>query len=888
MDSLDHPINRRIMMGKLPVSKLYPVYKRNKAKEDIRGKAQKGIAILRKEPQMCLYLFNAFKSRVHEMESVNMSAICDQEICALINTGYSPESIMPLTYIEASELYPAVTDIDKILLYAASLYNYVISNGEGYIKSYKDMLYAWLYLFESVQQKEKQCNKTIKIDEMLACNSLIDLLLGDWKQNIDSCLRELEECEKKQIKELDEKRDRLCEKICAEEKEGERIEELTSNNWTIFIQIINDISTKESETVEKIMQASSAKEKIRCIMDYTSIITKIENKKYILDNEEIELIKVLNGVKERFTKSECLCSLEEDGKEPFRITPTLLSLLINPKTYNYLYMMFHQFRIKPNKENASSFFQLALSCLYKNLGYSYDEVTISIEESIVQFYQAVSLYLKENKNNIDKLLYREIQPDGVFDTQIISGIISSDMLRENINDFLQDNTEELMNKGTCTQEEIILSIRKVEKMIEASEYGERAHRLVVSINIIYMVVEAIRIVLNNKHANIKVKEKGEIEKIRKELRKIDDKLIHVVYANLNDQQMGMPEYREKVGLDIISLVEIEYEEEKYRNSLFAETAKRNILELINQIQKQNIEELMIIRSEIRNEIFVCPDCDDKELYVEWLEEVSDYLCNTMIEKCKNLACEYTEGEERLFNHIGEYANVLPRESVDALVTAELLFKKYAITDYANKGFDYSSISALYYQAFEAAYNTLIWKGYSQKLNSLIINNVEFTTYLEGKRNSVIKDADYQGYLSNDSHARKNYINYRSKKNNITKTVIKDNCMYGNFMHIMKEVNQNGNLKRFCDYFANITGFINRSDMFLNNSFMSKCAKFTSDIECSKDNRNNASHGGTRISIGQCKNDKEAILTTIGEIRAYQLGLIQQLIELLTFNKNNQC
>lgn len=48
------------------------------------------------------------------------------------------------------------------------------------------------------------------------------------------------------------------------------------------------------------------------------------------------------------------------------------------------------------------------------------------------------------------------------------------------------------------------------------------------------------------------------------------------------------------------------------------------------------------------------------------------------------------------------------------------------------------------------------------------------------------------------------------------------------------------------------------------------------------------NGGTRISIGQCKNDKEAILTTIGEIRAYQLGLIQQLIELLTFNKNNQC
>lgn len=885
MDLLDHQINRRIMAGKLPGSTLYPVYNRKKEKEDIKGKAQKGISILRTEPQMCLYLLDAFKNRIYEMKNYNLNKLCDQEICALINTGYSSESIMPLTYIEASELYPAITDINKILLYGASLYNYVIASGNGDLDSYKDMLYAWLYLFEVVQLKEKECNKTIKIDELLTCDSVIDLLLGDWKQSVGNCLRELKQCESKQIKELYEKRKKLCEKISAEETEGAAIEELTNYDWTVFIQIINDISVKESETIERIIQATSAKEKSRCIMDYASIIKNIENGKYLLNDEEIDLVKVLEGVNERFNKAECLCSLCKDGIESFRINPALLSLLINPKTYNYLYMMFHQFRLKPNKENAGTFFQLALSCLYKNLGYPYDEVAISIEETIVQFYRIVLHYITDNKEAIEKLSYREIQADGVFDPQIISGIISSDILRESTNDFVQDKSEAFMNKGTCTQEETMLLVHKVEKMIEDSEYGEKAHRMVVSINIIYMVAEAIRIVVNNKHANIKVKDKNEIEKIRKELRKIDDKLIHVVYANLNEQQVGMLEYREKTGLDIITLAEIEYEEEKYRNSLFAETAKRNILELISKIQKQEIEEIMITRSEIRNEVFACPDCDDKELYIEWLEEVSDWLCNILIEKCKISAFEYTKEEEHLSNNIGEYFKILPRESVDALVTAELLFEKYAISDYAKKGFDYSSISALYYQAFEAAYNTLIWRGYAQKLNSLIINNVEFTTYLEGKRKSVIKDSDFQGYLSSDSNARKNYINYSSKKNNITKTVIKDNCMYGNFVYIMKEVDQNGNLERFCDYFANITGFVNRSDMFLNNSFMAKCAKFTSDIDCSKDNRNNASHGGTRISIGQCKDDKEAILTTLGEIRTYHLGLIQQLIEILTFNQN---
>ena len=37
-----------------------------------------------------------------------------------------------------------------------------------------------------------------------------------------------------------------------------------------------------------------------------------------------------------------------------------------------------------------------------------------------------------------------------------------------------------------------------------------------------------------------------------------------------------------------------------------------------------------------------------------------------------------------------------------------------IRNYAEKGFDYSCISALYYQAFEEAYNKLIWNEYADR------------------------------------------------------------------------------------------------------------------------------------------------------------------------------
>ena len=69
-------------------------------------------------------------------------------------------------------------------------------------------------------------------------------------------------------------------------------------------------------------------------------------------------------------------------------------------------------------------------------------------------------------------------------------------------------------------------------------------------------------------------------------------------------------------------------------------------------------------------------------------------------------------------------------------------------------------------------------------------------------------------------------------------------------------------------------------MFTDSVFAKKLAEFASTIDLSKDNRNNASHGGTTIDIVQCDADKKAVLNGLEAVRKESLGLIQQLLYLM--------
>ena len=209
----------------------------------------------------------------------------------------------------------------------------------------------------------------------------------------------------------------------------------------------------------------------------------------------------------------------------------------------------------------------------------------------------------------------------------------------------------------------------------------------------------------------------------------------------------------------------------------------------------------------------------------------------------------------------------------------MLYGRYASVDYAEQGFDFSCISALYYQAFEDAYNVLIWHDYADMLNSLEINGQKYTDILDAKRNSRITDWNEQGYLENYNYnQRAYYVNYKTKTNPQTSVSLR--CMYKSFGILMENIKNPSHLNHFCDYFAKITGFTGRQEMFKDGTFMNKCKEFTDAVLLSADNRNNASHGGTFISINQCTDDKKTVLNNLEVVRISSIGLIQRLLYLL--------
>jgi len=188
--------------------------------------------------------------------------------------------------------------------------------------------------------------------------------------------------------------------------------------------------------------------------------------------------------------------------------------------------------------------------------------------------------------------------------------------------------------------------------------------------------------------------------------------------------------------------------------------------------------------------------------------------------------------------------------VDSLTTAEMLYARYASQEYAEKGFDFSCISALYYQAFEEAYNLLIWRGYADELNALEINGQKYTDILELCKGRAINPHAARGYLDPNPKQRNYYIDYSNASRPETK--VSTRCMYKSFAILLQNIKPSSVLGHFCEYIAKITGFKSRNDMFNDSDFMRNSYAFTTAVDASADNRNNASHGGTFISIEQCQ------------------------------------
>ena len=266
--------------------------------------------------------------------------------------------------------------------------------------------------------------------------------------------------------------------------------------------------------------------------------------------------------------------------------------------------------------------------------------------------------------------------------------------------------------------------------------------------------------------------------------------------------------------------------------------------------------------------------------ITFLEECSAKILDRIQEKVSENSLISIADSLRTTLGTGNGTSV-PDNVIHTLATAELLFTKYATEEFAVQDFDYSSISALYYQAFENAYNSLIWHGYAQFLNNLQVDGTLYTTVLDLSRNLYDGYGSFNnafGYLPSRKDDRHFYVSYRNRQR--PRTLVDDRCMYMSFGIIMEKICPQSPLPKFCEYFAQISGFNDVASMVNDNHFMNACVQFATEIKSSAENRNNASHGGNQIDKNQCTSDKKTIINELEEVRRTNIGLIQQLVFLL--------
>lgn len=877
-------INERIARGDYPSSDLRACSNEIIHTLDIQGKAQEALSILREVPDLLYTLVSAFIARFHEIEDLQQPAWFEKEVNFVINTKFNPSiaNINSSAYQEAVQLCPFVTTIDKALWYGICTYGLEISNGDPAKK--EDMtsfFFAFLYLFQIVQEKERQLSKTINISAVKPSTPLFDLLTGSWETCSKPYYIPLSAHQICAFNDLSQVRRRLCEQLNNEITNSDLIAKQTNAEWNQFLTILNDLSLNEAVAIEKICAPLSTSEKYQALKNYNSTLQNVEKGFYLINGEPVALVPMLEAVNLRMYQAPHHCIVQDHSGESTRLHPVAPMLIMKPETFNGLFLAYHEMRLKPQLNNAKKFALIALTSIKKNLELACTTLPDSIDEIVKEFCSSVVSFAYKHRDALERLSFKQLQQDSVSFGEVSLSSIIAEAYNNHLTQLVSDvreqfdnaNSEEILKQITTTSNkssDLAAQLSEEERQLQDLADTLLARQLVISINIIYLFSDALRIMQENQFLNSTISRDA-----RKLLRRIDRELVKIVYP----PEIDIEEHREDVGIIASSLSDRERIEESSHNWTFINAFKEAVTELINGLESNNEASLLATKKLIREEILLLPSCEYKEQLGEWLDEISDRICGALVRTAQANGRDYQNTRNLLLSLLGSEAQKLPPTALNALTTAELLYSKYASNEYALSGFDYSCISALYYQAFEESYNKLIWHGYADMLNNLPIGEQSFTSILfEHKKNKqkVISHTGALGYLPPRLADLYYYVDFKKELT----TKVKSSCMYGSFAKILAHITVGTELDKLCDYFAKLTGFSSRDAMFNDTDFMNMVEDFSITVSNSSQSRNNASHGGSLITIEQCKNDKQTILSELEEVRKDSIGLIQKLLYLM--------
>lgn len=934
IEQYHNKINKRILSGNLPLERLYSVPYSKSSKVDLQGMAKEGIHELLTHQEV---LARRLKYEA-DFESLLLDSQGDDydeaekefyktNISLVLNTGYSQSALPENSVIHkrASELCPYVTSLDK-RLWKMAVYCELATK-----LSFEDdtsMPYAYAYMLLVVQEKELSSGYTIDLDKIDLSTQIMTIILEPWGDDHSIFLTEISQEERDHLLLLKKERNELSVTAENEQLKTEKLARETDRDWCLFLELVYELSNREEQTIERIADKSlSAEEKLEAIRLYEDAALDMRCGFVTIGGKHENLYRIINSVSKRFDGAPELTLVEDQEGQIFGLNREIVKIIERNASFNRIQIKYFQFRLVSRSAGlAQELFSLLLYGIQRNLGIKNDEVSSqsTIEMLVNSFYEAVDNFYNQHEETIKNLRFSNIQSDAVaasdnvadnlfltsaqekmlsfgetFAAELqakneeylpILGIDESYCLNEeNLQDLLSSIPNETLQELTNGLSSLLETPKQfVEELFPSEKEQVAARQFVTSLNVVFLFNDTLRIVLEEPN-RYSLEDKDGIIRMKTILRILKSReglIKSMVYSEIDLADLSvedMDTHRERIGIDA-----------QFLSKLEKDCANINLLDAFNDEVKRwflladerNIEELLEAKLHLHETLFIVDDSKGAEPFIAKLDEISEWLCALLVKACQQKGKTFEETKIVLRNSLGHESILLPASAMNALVTAEMLYQEYANEKFAIPGFDYSGISALYYQAFEAAYNELIWRDYESELNNLCRNGEKYTEILVESRNERISVDAFIGYLAQDSGIRKNYIDYDKKAG---RAQVKKSIMYKNFAEILKYsiLLTKHDLKKFCGYFAHLVGFANSISMINDSYFMSNITDFVSAIEKAADNRNNASHGGKIIDINQLNADKKTVLSNLEEVRSDSLGLIQKLLFLMSYHTHKK-
>lgn len=816
-------------------------------------------------------------------------------------TGFIPDCYLPNETVakklfEAPEI--AVTDLDKALLGLLITFGRGLTLGiDQRVKNYRDIFHSFIYFLYNAQRYEQKTKRTIAFSGEMNDSYIYNILTNPSFSEIESDAILLSDSDVEYLSRVLLYREELR-KLIEEERTYEKeyvINEQNNSDWELFISCVNYRASEEKRVANLIHSEIPVSQKLYEFKKYFDEIDVIPD----MFNPSISMHDLTDRIISRTELAPNFVWVRT-GEDLVYLDNTIISSVRSPYSFNYVLIAYHAFLIEMSSANIERLVFSLNMFLGKNIGLKKIkqvkmEIPGSIEQNLINLSDALWNFYETHKTDIDSIKYHNIQNEETlsgfgFDWDIYKRVIEKEhkMAVENVNAFedMDDEWEDFIDGlddlfENAESDDIndvlykdIYSLKKDfashfpyvfddEKKLIDREIG---NRLIVSINAIYILVKVMERLL--KKGLIRDEYKYSIINSSKSLSSLEGFLVSTTYIPLNINcydDYNMNEYRKRKGIDAS---DIELKNNELLDFAMYDVARMIIRALHDETTDVDYEKVIEIKSQFREEINKFRDSKLKDFIIELVDQECQYLSNSLISN-KTTTADFETIKKQVCDYIGPSSNRLPARTINALTTAELLFSQYSIAENISDSFDYSGISALYYQAVESMYNELIWKKYAEYLYK---KKCGIKYFLVLYRDNMLPE-EQKIYLPVDGQFK--YWDKEKKR-------ISDHLMMGSFNILFKTITSTAEhpLKGFREHVDGVFGYktnVDSADEY--ESYQKKIDELYSLLEDAKPRRNAASHGASPINIEECKSDRTLVLSDVEAVRKGVLGIIMLFLSL---------